>query len=59
MKPMIPNTHTIFGSAAKAEAVIAKMDLSDSDWTYAVKVFDNGRAVITIQDEDNEFVGYL
>lgn len=42
---------------AKAHAVVASM--ADVEWTYRVRVFPTGWAVVDVYDEDGEYVGTL
>ncbi len=57
---LLDTTHTLY-SPEKAEALAAKMNASDDEWTYRV-VHDpagTGYSYIEIYDEDGEFVSRL
>lgn len=59
MYATILNQPHLIHSAAKAQELAAQLNADSDGWTYTAKVFDNGRAVVEVRDEDGYLLGNL
>ena len=52
MRTMTPSLPQTFRTPAEAQALAAKLQSDDPDWTYTVELLSSGWALVVCHDED-------